>query len=64
MKIDKSKILEALRERGQDSRADWVDRELPDRIDTAVHGGILATLHLNPAEFADARDDETDPARP
>ncbi|MFE9207310.1 hypothetical protein [Micromonospora sp. NPDC007230] len=53
MKIDKSKVLEALRERGQHSRADWVDRELPDRIDTTKHSGILATLDLNPADFAD-----------
>jgi hypothetical protein len=53
MKIDKGKVLEALRHRGQHSRADWVDRELPDRIDTAQHSGILATLNLNPADFAD-----------
>lgn len=53
MNIDKSKVLEALRHRGQHSRADWVDRELPDRIDTAQHSGILATLNLNPVDFAD-----------
>ncbi|MEV0153817.1 hypothetical protein AB0H57_08770 [Micromonospora sp. NPDC050686] len=53
MKIDKSKIVEALRHRGQHSRADWVDRELPDHVDTAQHSGILATLNLNPADFAD-----------
>ncbi|MEV1289071.1 hypothetical protein [Micromonospora sp. NPDC049679] len=54
MKIDKSKIVEALRQRGQHSRADWAERELPERIDTAQHSGILATLNLNPAEFADS----------
>ena len=53
MKIDKSKVLEALRQRGQHSRAEWVDRELPNRIDTAQHSGILATLNLDPADFAD-----------
>jgi hypothetical protein len=53
MKIDKKKILEALRNRGQDVRADWVDRELPDEVDTFRHGGLLATLGIDPKEFAD-----------
>lgn len=53
MKIDKSKILEALRSRGQDVRADWVDKELPDEVDTFRHGGLLATLGLDPKDFAD-----------
>lgn len=53
MKIDKSKILEVLRRRGQHTRADWVDRQLPDPVDTAQNAGILATLDLNPADFAD-----------
>ena len=53
MEIDKDKILDALRRRGQHHRAEWVDRELPDRVDTVRNSGLLATLNLDPAEFAD-----------
>lgn len=53
MILSKNKIVEALRKRGQDARADFVNRQLPDQIDTDRHGGLLATLHINPAEFAD-----------
>ena len=52
MMIDKQVILKALRDRGQDARADWVDRELPDEVDTYVHAGILSTLNLDPAELS------------
>jgi hypothetical protein len=55
MKIDKSKIVEMLRSRGQHDRAEWVDRELPDRVDTTKNAGILATLDLNPADLADPK---------
>ncbi len=54
MLIDKSKILEVLRRRGQDARAEWVDRQLPDRVDTYDNASLLATLDLDPAELADA----------
>jgi hypothetical protein len=53
MMIDKKMILDALRRRGQHTRADWVDRELPDRVDTLRHAGLLATLDLDPAGLAD-----------
>ena len=54
MTISKATVVAALRKRGQHSRADFVDRELPDRIDPARHGGLLATLHLDPAELAES----------
>jgi hypothetical protein len=54
MKISKAVVLAALRERGQQARADFVDRELPDQIDTTRHGGLLAMLHLDLAELAEA----------
>jgi hypothetical protein len=53
MKIEKVKILEALRQRGLHTRADWVDRELPDHVDTNQHAGLLATLGLNPDDLVD-----------
>jgi hypothetical protein len=54
MIISKEVVIAVLRKRGQNARADFVDRELPDQIDTDQHGGLLATLHLNPAELSDA----------
>jgi hypothetical protein len=54
MIILKSAVLAVLRERGQHARADFVDRELPDRIDPARHGGLLVTLHLDYDKLATA----------
>jgi hypothetical protein len=54
MIIAKEAVIALLRERGQDARADFVDRELPDRIDSDRHGGLLATLRLNLAELAES----------
>ncbi len=51
--IEKERILAILRSRGQDIRADWVDRELQDEVDTDHHAGLLATLHLTPADLAE-----------
>ncbi len=53
MIIAKEVVLAVLRERGLNARADFVDRELPDQIDSEKHGGLLATLHLNLAELGD-----------
>jgi hypothetical protein len=48
MIISKTVVTAVLRERGQPARADFVERELPEHIDTSEHGGLLATLHLEP----------------
>ncbi|MEU8180066.1 hypothetical protein AB0B85_02075 [Micromonospora sp. NPDC049044] len=53
MSIARHRIVTALRDRGQQARADWVERELPERVDPAKHSGLLATLHLDPADLAD-----------
>jgi hypothetical protein len=53
MEIDKTRVVELLRERGLDDRALWVDRTLPDRIDVSKNAGLLATLHINPSELED-----------
>lgn len=52
LEIEKIKIVDWLRDRGQDARADWVDRELPNLVDTVSNAGLLATLGLNPADLA------------
>lgn len=54
MIIPKEVVLAILRDRSQHARADFVDRELPDQVDSTQHGGLLATLNLDLAELADA----------
>ncbi|WP_167627020.1 hypothetical protein [Micromonospora cremea] len=54
MTIAKHRVVAALRERGQQARADWVERELPERVDSDKHVGLLATLRLDPADLAEA----------
>jgi hypothetical protein len=51
MTIPRHLIVTALRERNQHARADWVERELPEDVDTARHGGLLATLKLDPKDL-------------
>ena len=49
MRIARDRIVAALRDRGQQARADWVERELPERVDPAKHSGLLATLQPQPS---------------
>ncbi|GIF44543.1 hypothetical protein [Actinoplanes xinjiangensis] len=53
MIISKAVVIAALRDRGQQARADFVDRELPDRIDSTEHGGLLAMLRLDLATLSE-----------
>jgi hypothetical protein len=47
MKIKKAQIVAALRSRGQQDRADWVDKTLPELVDTETNGSILQTLNID-----------------
>jgi hypothetical protein len=49
MIIFKTVVVTVLRERGRRVRPAFIERELPKRIDTSGHGGLLAVLHLEPA---------------
>jgi len=49
MYIDKAEIIAILRSRGQQARADWVDRELPQIVDTYKNGALLQMLGIDPA---------------
>ncbi|MGK5738072.1 hypothetical protein [Micromonospora sp. URMC 103] len=53
MRIARQRIVNILRERGQLMRAEWVERELPERVDSEEHAGLLALLRLDPADLAD-----------
>ena len=55
--VHKRKILQILRNRGLHARADWVDRQLPERVDLDKNAGLLATLQISPADLADPRHD-------
>jgi hypothetical protein len=46
MDIPKQVIVAELRARGQNGRADFVEKDLPDSVDSVLHAGLLATLHL------------------
>jgi hypothetical protein len=50
--VDKQRILQVLRDRGLSARADWVDRQLPSRVDLEKNAGLLATLHIRPSDLA------------
>ena len=51
--VDKDKILQILRDRGEHARAQWVDRQLPQRVDVEKNAGLLATLHISPSQLTD-----------
>ena len=51
--VDKRKILQILRDRGLHARAEWVDRQLPEQVDLDKNAGLLATLHITPADLTD-----------
>jgi len=53
MIISKSVVVAVLRERGQEDRAAFVEKELPDQIESTRHSGLLAMLHLDPVELVD-----------
>jgi len=55
MIIKKSRIVKLLRQRGQDARADWVERVLPHEVDTVANASLLTTLHIDASELTDEK---------
>jgi hypothetical protein len=51
MEIPKDKILELLRERGEDDKAAQAEQELPDQVDTERDSGLLAKLGIDPQDL-------------
>ena len=51
--VDKDKILQILRDRGEHARAQWVDQQLPQRVDLEKNAGLLASLHITPSQLTD-----------
>jgi hypothetical protein len=51
MRLDKSMILDLLRQRGDQQTVDQAQQELPDRVDTDQHAGLLERFGLNPGDL-------------
>ena len=51
MEIPKDKVLELLRSRGDDDKAEQADQELPNQVDTERDAGLLSKFGIDPAEL-------------
>jgi hypothetical protein len=51
MQIPKDQILQLLRSRGEDQKAEQADGQLPDQVDTEEHAGILKQLGIDPQDL-------------
>ena len=50
--VKKAVVVATLRSRDQHGRADWVDKEFTQFIDTAINAGLLHTLGIDPDTLA------------
>jgi predicted PhzF superfamily epimerase YddE/YHI9 len=50
MQIDKEQIVDMLRERGDDDKAEQAKQQLPDKVDHEEHGDLLDSLGVQPDE--------------
>ena len=51
MEIPKEKILEQLRERGDNDKAAQAEQELPDKVDPDRDSGLLSKFGIDPKEL-------------
>jgi hypothetical protein len=51
MEIPKDQILQMLRSRGEDQKADQAQGELPDQVDPEKDAGLLEKFGINPQEL-------------
>ena len=51
MEIDKSQVIEMLKSRGDDAKAEQAEGDLPDKIDTDKDSGLLEKYGLNPQDL-------------
>ena len=49
MEIPKNKIIDALRQRGDEEKAAQASQELPDTVDTEQHRDLLDRLGIDPS---------------
>ncbi|MFM6850180.1 MAG: hypothetical protein ACKOVB_13880 [Terrabacter sp.] len=51
MQIDKQQIIEFLKSRGDQDKAQQAEGELPDQVDTDQHADLLGRFGVNPQEL-------------
>jgi hypothetical protein len=51
MEIDKSQVIELLKSRSDDAKAQQAGDELPDKVDTDRDSGLLEKYGLNPQDL-------------
>jgi hypothetical protein len=51
MEIPKDKILELIRDRGDNDKAVQADQELPDNVDPERDSGLLSKFGVDPSEL-------------
>lgn len=51
MQIDKQKIIDMLKSRGDNDKADQAQSDLPDQVDTDQHSDKLSQLGIDPKEL-------------
>jgi hypothetical protein len=51
MEIPKDQILQLLRDRGDDDKAQQASQQLPDKVDTDQHADLLEKLGIDPSDL-------------
>ena len=51
MEIPKDQILDLLKSRGDDAKAEQANQELPDNVDPERDSGVLSKLGIDPSEL-------------
>ena len=51
MEIDKAQIIELLKSRGEQDKADQADSQLPDKVDPEKHSDLLGRLGVDPQDL-------------
>jgi hypothetical protein len=54
MQVDKEQVLALLRSRGDNDKASQAEQELPDKVDTDEHAGMLQKFGLDPKDLLGA----------
>ncbi|MGL5816697.1 MAG: hypothetical protein ACRCYR_03975 [Phycicoccus sp.] len=52
MQIDKQQIIDMLKNRGDDEKANQAQADLPDQVDTDQHSDHLSKLGIDPSDLA------------
>jgi hypothetical protein len=51
MEIPKDKVLDLLRQKGEDAKAGQAEQELPDQVDPERDSGLLSKFGLEPQDL-------------